>query len=78
VPDFLTVTAILYGLGIVLTLLWTDAPPLARIGLALVWPVGPLAGLVTILVLVATAAVAFPLFGVLVLGAALAVWWSFG
>jgi hypothetical protein len=78
VSNLWTVATVIYGLGVITALIGTDARPVGRLGLALVWPLGPLAALATILVLLATAAVAFPLFGVLMLGAALAAWWSFG
>ena len=49
-----------------------DARPAARVGLALLWPVGPAAFVVTLAVLVAASLIAFPIVGAIVLAAALA------
>jgi hypothetical protein len=65
--DLWTASALVYGFGVILALLLTDARPVARFGLALVWPLGPIAFLVTILVLLLVAAVRFPLFGAVAL-----------
>jgi hypothetical protein len=65
------------GLGVAL---WrTDAPLPARLLLAAFWPLGPLAFLVTVSVLLAASLIAFPAFaaGVALSGAvAWWVWWS--
>ena len=64
-----------YAGGVVWGLIKTDTPLLSRIGLALVWPLGPLAFVVTLGVLLVAAAIAFPVFGAtLVAGAA--IWWA--
>jgi hypothetical protein len=39
---------LIYAAGVVAGLIFTDARPLARAGLALAWPVGPLAFAVVI------------------------------
>ena len=46
-----------------------------RLGLALLWPLGPLAFVVTVAGLLVIAGIAFPLFGVSLAAAVLAVWW---
>ena len=53
-----TILAVIYAAGVVWGLVATDAPPAARAGLALTWPLGPLAFLVTVIFLVLIAPVA--------------------
>ena len=62
----------IYVLGVAVALLTMDARGFARLGLALLWPVGPLAFIVTISILLAASLVAFPLVGAIALAAALA------
>lgn len=52
-----------YLLGVAIGLWRVDGSWVARIGVALVWPLGVLAFGVTIAVLIGVAAVAFPVFG---------------
>jgi len=59
-----------YVAGVAWGLIKIDARPGVRIGLAALWPLGPLAFLVTLAVLVAAAAIAFPVFGLLLVVAA--------
>jgi len=66
---------VVYVAGVVWGLVAIDARPAARLGLALVWPVGPLAFVVTIAILLAASLIAFPLFGLAVLAAAGVMWW---
>ena len=70
----------IYVLGVVTALLTIDARGFARLGLALVWPLGPIAFVVTMTILLAASVVAFPMAGLIVLGAALvaAVVWGIG
>ena len=49
-----------YAAGLLAGLFAIDARPLARVGLAASWPLGPLAFIVTVTALVAVALVAFP------------------
>jgi len=49
----------IYLIGVVVGLLRTDGPPVTKLTMALLWPIGPLAGLVTIGGLVVAAAIAF-------------------
>ena len=64
----LTILAAIYLVGVAWGLLRTDAPWPSRVAMAMAWPVGPLAGVVTIAGLLGVAAVAFPWFGVLLVG----------
>ncbi len=65
----------LYVAGVAWGLIMIDARPAARIGLALLWPLGPLAFVLTIAVLLAAALIAYPAFGVAALLAAGLAWW---
>lgn len=60
----MSVALSLYIGGVVVGLWRADARPATRVAIALLWPVGPLAFAVTIAVLVGAALVAFPVFGV--------------
>ena len=64
----------IYAVGALIGLVTTDARPLARICLALLWPVGVLAFVVTIGGLVAVSTVLFPAFGIGMLVAVLLGW----
>jgi hypothetical protein len=65
-----------YMVGVLVGLTATQGGIGTRLGLALLWPLGPLAFLITITGLLIVAAIAFPIFG-LVLAAALAAAWFF-
>jgi hypothetical protein len=65
----------IYLAGVILGALVIDGRPLTRIGLALLWPLGPLAFLVTVAGLLVVAAIAFPAFGAVLAAAAAAAWW---
>ncbi len=64
----------IYAVGVAIGLVTTDARPLARVCLALSWPAGPLAFLVTIAGLLAVSTVLFPLFGIGLAAAVLLAW----
>ena len=64
-----------YVAGVVWGLIMIDARPAARIGLALLWPVGPLAFVLTIAVLLGAALIAYPALGAAALLAAGLAWW---
>jgi hypothetical protein len=69
------IVLLVYVLGAIAGVVLTDAKPLARIGLALAWPIGPLAFVTVVASLLLAALYIFPLFGVVVgLGIA-AGWW---
>jgi len=67
---------IVYVVGLLVGLLATDSGLVARIGLALAWPLGPLAFLATVAGLLVVAAIAFPFFGVALAAAIAAAWWA--
>lgn len=70
-----TAASILYIAGAALALWRTDAGWPSRMVLALLWPVGPVAFLVTMTILLAASLIAFPLVGALVGAAGLLAWW---
>ena len=65
----------LYVAGVVWGLLMIDAPPVSKIALAILWPLGPLAFAITLTVLLAASLIAFPLWGVAVILSGLTAWW---
>jgi hypothetical protein len=70
-----TVLAGIYVAGAALALWRTDASWPLRIVLALLWPLGPAAFVVTVAILVAASLVAFPLVGIVAAVVAAVVWW---
>lgn len=70
-----TAALILYAAGAALALWRTDAGWPSRMALALLWPLGPVAFLVTMTILLAASLIAFPLVGALVVAAGLLAWW---
>ena len=70
--DFWSAAAVLYGAGLAAGLVRTDGPPLTRLALAALWPIGPLAFVATLTLLRAASLVAFPVFGAIVFGAIVA------
>lgn len=64
--DVWTYIVLIYVAGVVWGLLVIDARFGVRIGLAVLWPVGPAAFLVTLTILLAASLIAFPLFGLAV------------
>jgi len=67
----------LYLIGVVIGLVRLDGPIATKIGVALVWPLGLAAFVVTITMLVGVAAIAFPLFGTVLVAALVAAWFTF-
>jgi hypothetical protein len=68
----------IYVIGAAVGLVLTDARPLARVALALLWPLGPLAFVLTLAILLVAAMLVFPVFGVAVVAASVAGWiWFF-
>lgn len=65
----------LYVAGAVLALWRTDASWPGRIALAVLWPIGPLAFVATVSLLLAASLIAFPAVGALVAAAAVLAWW---
>jgi hypothetical protein len=73
----LAAIGIVYAVGVVWCLLLSDAKPATRIVLAVLWPIGPLAFVVTLTILIAAAVIAYPLVMVPVGVALAALWWAF-
>ena len=69
-----TYAAALYVAGVTWGLLVIDARTRVRIGLALLWPLGPIAFVVTLAVLLVAAMIAFPLFGAVLVVAGVALY----
>ena len=67
---------IVYAVGVLVGLLAIDSSLAARLGLALAWPLGPLAFLATVAGLLVVAAIAFPFFGAALAAAIAAAWWA--
>jgi hypothetical protein len=65
----------IYVVGVLIGLVATQGGMATRLALALLWPLGPLAFVITVAGLLVVAAVAFPLFGVTVAAGMGAVWW---
>jgi hypothetical protein len=63
-----------YAIGVLIGLVMTDARPLARVAVAALWPIGPLAFVAVICTLLVTAAFVFPLVGVAIGAAAIIGW----
>jgi hypothetical protein len=68
-----TAVLVLYAVGVAVAVWRADAPWPARIGLALLWPLGPMAFIATVSILLAASLIAFPVAGVAV-AAAVALW----
>jgi hypothetical protein len=64
-----------YLVGVVVGLMATQGGPATRLLLAVLWPLGPLAFLITVGGLLVVAAIAFPMFGVILAAGLAAVWW---
>jgi hypothetical protein len=65
-----------YIAGLIVGLVATDGRLGSRLALAVLWPLGPLAFVVTVTGLVGAAAIAFPPFGIAAtVIAGLGVWW---
>ena len=65
----------IYVAGVLVGLLATQGGVATRLGLALLWPLGPLAFVITVAGLLVVAAIAFPVFGVILAAAIGAAWW---
>ena len=68
----------IYALGALWALVASDARPLERVALAVLWPLGPLAFVVTVAILLVVLPIAFPKVGIpLWLAVAGAAWWAY-
>jgi hypothetical protein len=67
-----------YLAGVAVALWRTDAAWPSRAAVAFLWPLGPAAFIITVLVLLAASLIAFPVAGALVAaGALLLAWWAY-
>ena len=66
---------LLYALGVAVGLWRTDGSAATRVALAALWPVGVLAAAITTAILLAAAAVLFPLFGLMLAASTFGIWW---
>lgn len=64
-----------YLVGVIVGVVATQGGPATRLLLALLWPLGPLAFVITVAGLLLVAAVAFPLFGVGLAAVLETAWW---
>jgi len=64
-----------YLVGVIVGLLATQGGPGTRLLLAVLWPLGPVAFPITVTGLLVVAAVAFPVFGVMLAAGLAAGWW---
>ena len=64
-----------YLVGVVVGLIATQGGAGTRLLLAVLWPLGPLAFLITVAGLLIVAAIAFPVFGVVLAATVAAGWW---
>jgi hypothetical protein len=65
-----------YAVGVLIALWRTDAGWPTRAAVAILWPLGPLAFVITVVILMAASLIAFPLTaGVIAVIGALTVWW---
>jgi len=69
------VMAEIYVVGVLVGLFATQGGVATRLGLALLWPLGPLAFIITVAGLLVVAAIAFPIFGAIVAAGIVAAWW---
>ena len=70
------VAILIYVAGVVVGLIFTDARPLARVALALAWPIAPLAFVTVVTGLLLASLYIFPVFGAVV-AAGIAAGWLF-
>lgn len=69
----------LYAAGAIVAIWRTDAAWPTRLAVAALWPVGPVAFLVTVSILLAASLIAFPVVaGVIAAAVVAAVWWFVG
>ena len=68
--------AALYVAGVAWGLILIDAGPLVKIGLALLWPIGPITFLLTVGILLVAALIVYPLFAAAVLVVGSLLWWA--
>ena len=77
-PEIPPVWMLVYAAGVLAGLALGQGRLPVRVGLALAWPLGPLAFVVTVTMLLAVAAIAFPAFGLMLALAGAIGWWTLG
>jgi hypothetical protein len=70
----ISATTIIYIVGVVIGFMCGDARPAIRIGYALLWPLGFIAFLVTLAILLIASLIAFPMFAAALLAATVILW----
>ena len=65
----------IYAAGALVAIWRTDAAWPTRLAVAVLWPLGPLAFLVTVSILLAASLIAFPLLAGLIAASLAAAWW---
>jgi uncharacterized membrane protein YdcZ (DUF606 family) len=75
IGSMLTAALIVYAAGVLVGLLRVDAAPLTRIVVAVLWPLGLVAGIVTGSLLVLATMVLFPRLGAATVLAGVLIWW---
>ena len=65
----------IYLLGVIVGLIATQGGVVTRLLMALLWPLGPLAFIITATGLLVVAAIAFPMFGVILAALVATSWW---
>ena len=65
----------IYLLGVIVGLVATQGGVVTRLVMALLWPLGPLAFIITATGLLVVAGIAFPMFGVVLAAVVGAAWW---
>lgn len=73
----MTALVAIYVAGALVALWRTDGAPLTRLAIALLWPIGPLAFVVTVSILLAASVIAFPALGAALVVAGGLAWWAF-
>lgn len=70
----MTLASFLYVAGVAIGLACSDARPILRAVLALLWPLGPAAFMITIAVLLVASLIAFPWFAAALVAAGVISW----
>ena len=65
----------IYLAGVLVGLVASQGGVATRLALAVLWPLGPLAFVITVAGLLVVAAIAFPVFGVILAVACASAWW---
>ena len=65
----------IYIVGVLVGLITTQGGVATRLGLALLWPLGPLAFAITVAGLLVVATIAFPWFGLILAAGIGGAWW---